>query len=112
MLKEFKTFIAQGNVLDLAVGVLTGAAFGKVVTALMDDILNPILGLIIGGVDFSALKIVLKAADPAAGVAEVAVRYASFLNVIIQFLLTMWVIYMIVRAANKAKLSNSLAPKE
>ncbi|WP_028667507.1 large conductance mechanosensitive channel protein MscL [Runella zeae] len=112
MLKEFKTFIAQGNVLDLAVGVLTGAAFGKVVTALMDDILNPILGLIIGGVDFSALKIVLKAADPAAGVAEVAVRYGSFLNVIIQFLLTMWVIYMIVRAANKAKLSNSMAPKE
>lgn len=112
MLKEFKTFIAQGNVLDLAVGVLTGAAFGKVVTALMDDILNPILGLIIGGVDFSALKIVLKAADPAAEVAEVAIRYGSFLNVIIQFLLTMWVIYMIVRAANKAKLSNSLAPKE
>ena len=112
MLKEFKTFIAQGNVLDLSVGLLIGAAFGKVVTAFMDDIINPILGLAIGGVDFSALKVVLKAADPAAGVAEVAVRYGSFLNIIIQFLVTTWVIYLIVKAANKAKLSNSLAPKE
>ncbi|AEI47584.1 large conductance mechanosensitive channel protein MscL [Runella slithyformis] len=112
MLKEFKTFIAQGNVLDLSVGVLIGAAFGKVVTAFMDDIINPILGLAIGGVDFSALKVVLKAADPTAGVAEVAVRYGNFLNVIIQFLVTMWVIYLIVKAANKAKFSNSLAPKE
>jgi large conductance mechanosensitive channel len=112
MLKEFKTFIAQGNVLDLAVGLLIGAAFGKVVAAFMDDIINPIMGLAIGGVDFSALKVVLKAADPAAGVTEVAVRYGSFLNVIIQFLVTMWVIYMIVKAANRAKLSSSLAPKE
>ncbi|MFY7787147.1 MAG: large conductance mechanosensitive channel protein MscL [Thermoflexibacteraceae bacterium] len=112
MLKEFRTFIAQGNVLDLSVGFLIGAAFGKVVTAFMDDIINPIVGLAIGGVDFSALKIVLKAADSATGTAEVAIRYGSFVNVGIQFLITMWVIFMIVKAANKAKLSNSLAPKE
>ncbi|MCP1386045.1 large conductance mechanosensitive channel protein MscL [Runella sp. CRIBMP] len=112
MLKEFKTFIAQGNVLDLAVGVLIGAAFGKVVTAFMDDIINPVLGIAIGGVDFSALKIVLKAADPATEAAEVAIRYGGFLNVVIQFLITMWVIFLIVKAANKAKLSNSQAPKE
>lgn len=112
MLKEFKTFIAQGNVLDLAVGVLIGAAFGKVVTAFMDDIINPILGLAIGGVDLSALKVVLKAADPAAGVAEVAIRYGNFMNIIIQFLVTAWVIFLIVKAANRAKLSSSLAPKE
>ncbi|MFN8345440.1 MAG: large conductance mechanosensitive channel protein MscL [Spirosomataceae bacterium] len=111
MLKEFKTFIAQGNVLDLAVGVLIGAAFGKVVTAFMEDIINPILGLAVGGVDFSALKIVLKEANPAAGVAEVAVNYGNFLNIIIQFLMTMWVIFMIVKAANKMKLSNSLESK-
>jgi len=112
MLKEFKTFIAQGNVLDLAVGVLIGAAFGKVVSAFMDDIINPVVGLAIGGVDLSALKIVLKAADPAAQITEVAVRYGNFLNVIIQFLITMSVIFLIVKAANKAKLSSSLAAKE
>ncbi|MEI7585793.1 large conductance mechanosensitive channel protein MscL [Runella sp.] len=112
MLKEFKTFIAQGNVLDLSVGFLIGAAFGKVVTAFMDDIINPIVGLAIGGVDFSALKIVLKAADSATGTAEVAIRYGNFVNIGIQFVITMWVIFMIVKAANKAKLSNSLAPKE
>jgi large conductance mechanosensitive channel len=112
MLKEFKTFVAQGNVLDLAVGVLIGAAFGKVVTAFMDDIINPILGIFIGGVDFSELKAVLKAADPVAGTAEVAVKYGNFLNVIIQFLVTMWVIFLIVKAANKAKLSNSLEKKD
>jgi large conductance mechanosensitive channel len=112
MLKEFKTFIAQGNVLDLAVGVLIGAAFGNVVTAFMDDIINPIMGMAIGGVDFSALKVVLKVADPTAGVTEVAIRYGSFLNVIIQFLITMWVIFMIVKAANRAKLSSSLEAKE
>jgi large conductance mechanosensitive channel len=112
MLKEFKTFIAQGNVLDLAVGVLIGAAFGNVVTAFMDDIINPIMGMAIGGVYFSALKVVLKAADPAAGAAEVAIRYGGFLNVVIQFLITMFVIFLIVKAANKAKLSSSLAAKE
>jgi large conductance mechanosensitive channel len=112
MLKEFKIFIAQGNVLDLSVGILIGAAFGKVVTAFMDDIINPIMGLAIGGVDFSALKVVLKEADTAAGVAEVAIRYGGFLNVVIQFLITMVVIFLIVKAANKAKLSSSLAAKE
>lgn len=112
MLKEFKTFIAQGNVLDLAVGILVGAAFGKVVTAFMDDIINPILGLAIGGVDFSELKAVLKAADPVAKTAEVAIRYGNFINVIIQFLATMWVIFMIVKAANRAKLSNSMEKKD
>lgn len=110
MLSEFKTFIAQGNVLDLAVGVVIGAAFGKITTSLVEDIINPILGLITGGVDFSQLKIVLK---EAAGTApEVAIRYGNFVNVLIQFLVIAWVIFMIVKAANRARLSNSLAPKE
>jgi large conductance mechanosensitive channel len=106
MLKEFKTFIAQGNVLDLAVGVVIGAAFGKITTSLVDDIINPILGLIIGGVNFDDLKIVLKEAigeQP-----EVAIRYGNFLNVLIQFLVIAWVIFLVVKAANKAKLSQSL----
>jgi large conductance mechanosensitive channel len=112
MLKEFKTFIAQGNVLDLAIGVLVGAAFGKVVTSFMDSIINPVLGLFLGGVDLSQLKSVIKAADPVAGTAEVAVKYGDFLNVVIQFLITMFVIFMIVKAANKAKLSSSLDKKD
>jgi len=112
MLKEFKTFIAQGNVLDLAVGVLIGAAFGKVVAAFMDDIINPVVGLAIGGVDLSNLKAVLKAADPVSGATEVALKYGDFVNVIIQFLITMGVIFMIVKAANRAKLSSSLDKKD
>lgn len=110
MLKEFKTFIAQGNVLDLAVGVIIGAAFGKITTSLVDDIVNPILGLIIGGVDFDKLKYVLKEAE--GDTAEVAIRYGSFLNQIIQFVLIAWVVFMIVKLANKAKLSNSLEKKD
>lgn len=106
MLKEFKTFIAQGNVLDLAVGVIIGAAFGKITSSLVDDIINPILGLIIGGVDFDQLKIVLKEAE--GETAEVAIRYGSFLNNVIQFLLIAWVIFLIVKAANRLKLSESL----
>lgn len=112
MFKEFKTFISQGNVLDLAVGVLIGAAFGKVVASFMDSIINPIVGLAVGGVDLSKLKTVLKAANPVAGTAEVAVMYGDFINVIIQFLITMGVIFMIVKAANRAKLSSSLEKRD
>ncbi|GAB3030709.1 large conductance mechanosensitive channel protein MscL [Spirosoma pulveris] len=110
MLSEFRTFIAQGSVLDLAVGVIIGAAFGKLVNSFVEDIINPILGLVMGGTDFSQLKIVLK--EAVGEVPEVAIRYGNFLNTFIQFLLIAWVIFMIVKAANRARLSNSLAPKE
>ncbi len=110
MLREFKIFIAQGNVLDLAVGLVIGAAFGKITTSLVEDIINPIVGLFLGGVDFSMMKLVLK---EAAGTApEVAIRYGNFLNVVIQFLIVAWVIFLIVKAANRMKMSSSLAPKE
>lgn len=110
MLKEFKTFIAQGNVLDLAVGVIIGAAFGKITTSLVNDIINPVLGLMIGGVDFDQLKIVLKEAEGEA--AEVAIRYGAFLNEVIQFILIAWVIFLIVKLANKARLSSSMKKEE
>lgn len=103
MLNEFKTFIAKGNVLDLAVGVVIGAAFGKITTSLVEDILNPILGIIIGGVNFKDLKVVLKAAvgtEP-----EVAILYGNFIQTLIQFLLIAWVIFLIVKVANRLKLS-------
>lgn len=110
MLNEFKTFIAQGNVLDLAVGIVIGAAFGKITTSLVEDIINPILGLIIGGIDFSAMKVVLK--EAVGTTPEVAIRYGNFLNTVIQFLVIAWVIFLIVKTANRARLSRSLAPKE
>jgi large conductance mechanosensitive channel len=110
MLKEFKTFIAQGNVLDLAVGVIIGAAFGKIVTSFIEDIINPIIGLILGGIDFSDMKYVLK--EAVGETPEVAIRYGNFLNNTVQFLILAWVIFLIVKAANKARLSNSLQPKE
>ena len=99
MLREFKTFIAQGNVLDLAVGVIIGAAFGKITTSLVEDIINPVLGILTGGVDFSQLKIVLK--DAIGETPEVAIRYGNFLNIVIQFLIIAWVVFLIVKAANR-----------
>jgi large conductance mechanosensitive channel len=110
MLKEFRTFIAQGNVLDLAVGIIIGAAFGKITTSLVEDIINPILGLVIGGIDFSQMKIVIK--EAVGTTPEVAIRYGNFLNVLIQFLVIAWVVFLIVKLANRARLSNSLASKE
>ncbi len=109
MFSEFKTFISQGNVLDLAVGIIIGAAFGKIVTSLVEDILNPVLGLVLGGIDFSMMKIVLK--EAVGTTPEVAIRYGNFLNEVIQFVIIAYVIFMIVKAANRMKLSGSLAPK-
>ena len=96
---EFKKFITRGNVLDMAVGVVVGSAFTAIVNSLVKDILNPIIGLVTGGVDFSDLRIVLK---PAAGdVAELAIRYGVFINAIIQFLLIAFVLFLIVKSFNK-----------
>lgn len=109
MLQEFKEFIAKGNVLDLAVGVIIGAAFGKIVSSLTDDIIMPIIGSIFGGLDFSNKYMVL-AGDVAPGTSLDAARkaganvlaYGSFISAVINFLILAWVIFMIVKAANKA----------
>lgn len=96
---EFKKFITRGNVLDMAVGVVVGSAFTAIVNSLVKDIINPIIGLITGGIDFSDLKIVLK---PASGeVAELAIRYGVFINAIIQFVLIAFVLFLIVKSFNK-----------
>jgi large conductance mechanosensitive channel len=96
MLNEFKKFIAQGNVLDLAVGVIIGGAFGKITGSLVDDIIMPLIGIIIGGIDFTSLSITVGTA---------VVKYGNFIQVIINFLVIAWVIFMIVKAANKAGLT-------
>lgn len=101
MLNEFKAFIAQGNVLDLAVGIIIGAAFTKIVNSLVEDILNPVIGLALGGVDLTQWKYVLKEAVGTAP--EVAIRYGNFLNNIVQFVIVAWVIFLLVKAANRAR---------
>jgi large conductance mechanosensitive channel len=110
MLSEFKILIAQGNVLDLAVGVIIGAAFGKITTSLVEDILNPIIGLALGDIDLSQLKVVLK--EAVGTVPEVAVRYGNFLNTLIQFLIIAWVIFLIVKGVNHMRVPRPLAPTE
>jgi large conductance mechanosensitive channel len=105
MLQEFKIFIAKGNVLDLAVGVVIGAAFGKITTSLVEDIINPVLGLLIGGVDFTELKIVLK--EAVGETPEVAIKYGNFIQVLIQFVIIAWVIFLIVKLANRLRLTEA-----
>jgi large conductance mechanosensitive channel len=108
MLKEFRTFIENGNVMDLAVGVIIGGAFGKITASLVYDILMPFIGLILpGGVKGA---IVLKAAqlDAAGAIIEEAVvmNYGNFLNSVINFLLVAWIIFLIVRAVNRMREKN------
>ncbi len=103
IVREFREFISRGNVLDLAVGVIIGAAFGKIVTSLVDQVIMPPIGLAMGGVDFAQLKIVLKAADEAAKKPEVAILYGAFVNTMIQFLLVAVVVFMIVKMANTVR---------
>lgn len=104
MLSEFKAFVLRGNVIDLAVGVVIGAAFGKVVTALVNDVIMPPIGLATGGVDFSRLKWVLKPADnsnPAHKIAEVAINYGAFINTIITFVIIALAIFMLIKVVNR-----------
>lgn len=98
---EFKEFLARGNVVDLAVGVIIGGAFGKIVDELVNKVIMPPIGLAIGGVDFSAIKTVLKAAEGDA--AEVAIQWGSFINSVITFVIIAFVIFMLVKAINKIR---------
>lgn len=107
---EFRDFIARGNVVDLAVGVVIGGAFGKIVTSLVNDLVMPPIGLAMGGVDFSALKVVLKQADPAKKAAEVAISYGVFINTLIQFLIIAAVIFLVVKAINSLHRKEEAAP--
>jgi large conductance mechanosensitive channel len=109
---EFKEFVMRGNVVDLAVGVIIGGAFGKIVSSLVDQVIMPPIGLATGGVDFSQLKIVLKAADAAAKKPEVAIQYGAFLNTCIQFLIVAVVIFVIVQAVNRMRRIGQAAPAE
>ena len=113
MISEFKEFIARGNVLDLATAVVIGAAFGKIVTALVDGIVMPAIGFLTGGVSVSDWKYVLTpaSADAAGGkVAEVAIRYGAFIQTVIDFLLIALVIFLVLKAYNRIRKPVEAAP--
>ena len=102
---EFKTFIARGNVMDMAVGVIIGGAFGKISTSLVNDVIMPLISVLTGGVDFSNWKIVLKAAVAGAdGVidasTEIAIRYGAFLATILDFLIIAFAVFLMLKAIN------------
>lgn len=107
MLKEFKAFISKGNVLDLAVGLIMATYFGAIVKSMVDDMLMPLIGKLIGGVDFNDLKYVIsEAVMDAEGnetAAEVAIRYGTFINTIITFIFVAFSVFLVVKAYNKLK---------
>ena len=110
---EFKEFAMKGKVVDMAIGVVIGAAFGKITTSLVNDVIMPLISRITGGVDFSAWKWVLKAAEVdetgAETAAEIAVNYGSFIAVVLDFLIIALVLFMVVKAINKLR---SIGKKE
>ena len=112
MLTEFKDFISRGNVIDLAVGVIIGASFGKIVTSLVEQVVMPPVGLLLGKVDFSKLKWVLSPEDPATeAIEEVAIQYGAFINTLIQFVIVAFVIFLMVKAINKMRREKAAEPE-
>ena len=101
MLKEFKAFVMRGNVLDLAVAVIIGGAFGKIISSLVNDILMPLIGIVMGGVDFAGLSVTVGSA---------VVTYGNFVQAIIDFLIVAWVIFLVVKSANATKKKEAPAP--
>ncbi len=110
MLKEFKTFAMRGNVVDMAVGIIIGAAFGKIVSSLVADLIMPPIGVLLGGVDFSNLAITIKAA--ADGGAAVTLNYGKFIQTVVDFVIIAFSIFMIIKAMNAFKKKEIEAPAE
>lgn len=111
MASEFREFIARGNVIDLAVGVIIGAAFNGIVKSLVDQVVMPPIGLITGGIDFSELEWVLRPEDPATGAVEkVAIQYGAFINTVIQFLIVAMVVFLLVKGINRLRREQAAEP--
>lgn len=102
-IKEFREFAMRGNVIDMAVGIVIGGAFGKIVSSLVSDVVMPAVGMATGGVDFSEMRLVLQEADEAAGKAQVAVSYGSFFSTIIDFVIIALAIFVVIKLMNSAK---------
>ncbi len=109
--KEFREFISRGNVVDLAVGVIIGAAFNGIVKSLVDQVIMPPIGLLTGGLDFSKLEWVLKPEDPATeAIEKVAVQYGAFINTLIQFLIVAAVVFLLVKLVNSIRRAEAAEP--
>ncbi len=112
--KEFKDFAMRGNVVDLAVGIIIGASFGKIVTSLVADVIMPPIGLVVGGVDFSNLAITLKDGIPAMNgvpaVAAVTLNYGKFLQAVVDFTIVAFAIFLVVKGMNTLKRNKEAAP--
>jgi len=110
---EFREFIARGNVVDLAVGVIVGAAFNDIVKVLVDQVVMPPIGLLTSGVDFAKLAIVLKPDDPATAANElVAIQYGALINAGIKFLIVAWVVFLLVKGVNALRRKEAEKPAE
>jgi large conductance mechanosensitive channel len=113
ILKEFREFAVKGNVVDLAVGVIIGAAFGKIVGSLVADVIMPPIGLLLGGIDFSAFAVTLRSAsvDPAGkAVPPVLLKYGVFINTVIEFAIVAFAVFLLVKAINAARRQPAPAP--
>lgn len=110
LLKEFKTFAMRGNVIDLAIGIIIGAAFGKIVSSFVNDILMPPIGVLLGGMDFSNLSVILKYADDGKPLATL--NYGVFINSIIDFIIVAFAIFLVIKAINQFKKKEETAPAE
>ena len=111
LLSEFREFAVKGNVVDLAVGVIIGGAFGKIVTSLVDQVVMPPIGLLLGRVDFAKLEWVLVPEDPATvAIEKVAIQYGAFINTLIQFLIVAWVVFMLIKGVNTLRRQQAEAP--
>jgi large conductance mechanosensitive channel len=112
ILGEFREFIARGNVIDLAVGVILGAAFGDIVKSLVDQVVMPVIGLLTSGLDFSQLKWVLRPDNPLTKVnEEVAIQYGAFINTLIKFVVIAWVVFLLVKLVNSIRRREAAKPE-
>ncbi|PHI08586.1 large-conductance mechanosensitive channel protein MscL [Fusobacterium polymorphum] len=105
---EFKAFVMRGNVVDMAVGVIIGGAFGKIVTSLVNDIFMPIIGMILGNVNFSSLEI--KLGEPVEGVEQAAIKYGMFIQEIVNFIIIAFCIFMFIKLINRIQKKKEEAP--
>jgi large conductance mechanosensitive channel len=121
MLKEFREFVMRGNVMDMAVGIIIGAAFGTIISSLVSDVIMPPIGLLLGGVDFANLYFLLKAGSPGGPYASLAdaqaagavtINYGVFINAVVSFLIVAFVVFLLIRAVNRMKREEEAPPAE
>ena len=112
LLTEFREFAVKGNVIDLAVGIIIGAAFNGIVKSLVDQVIMPPIGLVTGGIDFSKLEWVLRPENPlTTEVEKVAIQYGAFLNTVIQFVIVAFVVFLLVKVINRLRREEAAAPE-